>query len=41
MAARPEKIDVHSHFLPLFYREACQANGHSEPDGFPVLPVRT
>ncbi|EXJ69318.1 uncharacterized protein A1O5_07354 [Cladophialophora psammophila CBS 110553] len=38
MALRPEKIDVHSHFLPSFYREACRANGHGAPDGYPILP---
>lgn len=39
MAKIPEKIDVHSHFLSSVYREHCRANGHSAPDGFPVLPV--
>ena len=32
------KIDVHSHFLPLAYRQACIDNGHSSPDGMPFLP---
>lgn len=32
------KIDVHAHFLPDFYREACLANGHENPDGMPYLP---
>lgn len=34
----PHKIDVHSHFLPPFYQEACRANGHANPDGMPYLP---
>lgn len=33
------KIDVHSHFLPPFYREACLETGHGKPDGMPALPV--
>jgi 6-methylsalicylate decarboxylase len=32
------KIDVHAHYLPADYREALIANGHAEPDGFPVMP---
>lgn len=39
MSERPEKIDVHSHYLPAIYREQCKANGHGSPDGFPILPV--
>lgn len=34
----PYKIDVHSHFLPPTYRQACQENGHANPDGMPYLP---
>ena len=33
------KIDVHSHFLPPFYREALASTGHSKPDGMPKIPV--
>lgn len=33
------RIDTHSHYLPDFYREALQANGHSKPDGMPAVPV--
>ena len=40
MSKQPEKIDVHSHYLPATYREQCKANGHGSPDGFPFLPVR-
>ncbi|EME38488.1 amidohydrolase 2-like protein [Dothistroma septosporum NZE10] len=29
----PSKIDVHSHFLPDFYQDACRRHGHSNPDG--------
>jgi predicted TIM-barrel fold metal-dependent hydrolase len=32
------RIDVHSHFLPPFYREALANNGHSHPDGMPAIP---
>jgi predicted TIM-barrel fold metal-dependent hydrolase len=32
------KIDVHSHFLPPTYRQACLENGHANPDGMPALP---
>lgn len=34
----PRRIDVHSHFLPPFYRKALAANGHSKPDGMPAIP---
>jgi hypothetical protein len=37
--AHQEKVDVHSHFLPRFYRQACLDNGHGKPDGMPALPV--
>lgn len=32
------RIDTHSHYLPDFYREALQANGHAKPDGMPRVP---
>ncbi|QIX00655.1 hypothetical protein AMS68_006172 [Peltaster fructicola] len=32
------KIDVHVHFLPPAYRQACIDNGHKNPDGMPYLP---
>lgn len=35
----PSRIDVHSHFLPPFYREALANNGHSNPDGMPAIPT--
>jgi 6-methylsalicylate decarboxylase len=38
VSAAVSKIDVHAHYLPADYREALIANGHAEPDGFPVLP---
>ncbi|KAF1918893.1 hypothetical protein BDU57DRAFT_511673 [Ampelomyces quisqualis] len=34
----PQRIDVHSHFLPPFYREALASNGHTHPDGMPAIP---
>jgi predicted TIM-barrel fold metal-dependent hydrolase len=34
----PRRIDVHSHFLPPFYRTALAENGHSKPDGMPAIP---
>ena len=33
-----EKIDVHSHYCPDFYKQACEANGHKYPDGMPGVP---
>jgi 6-methylsalicylate decarboxylase len=35
------RIDVHSHFLPDFYREAATAAGHAQPDGIAELPAWT
>lgn len=32
------RIDVHSHYLPDFYREALAAAGHTRPDGMPAIP---
>lgn len=32
------KIDIHSHFLPDFYRQALLDNGHEHPDGMPGPP---
>jgi hypothetical protein len=37
--ARRHRIDTHSHFLPEFYREALETNGHKNPDGMPAVPV--
>jgi len=37
--AEQGKIDVHSHFLPPFYRKACLETDHGEPDGMPAIPV--
>jgi hypothetical protein len=34
-----ERIDVHSHFLPPFYREELEKTGHHKPDGMPGIPV--
>ncbi|CAA9963124.1 Amidohydrolase protein [Pyrenophora teres f. maculata] len=34
----PQRIDVHSHFLPPFYRTALSEHGHSRPDGMPAIP---
>jgi predicted TIM-barrel fold metal-dependent hydrolase len=34
----PRRIDVHSHFLPPFYRTALAAHGHTHPDGMPAIP---
>ncbi|KAH7396118.1 hypothetical protein BKA66DRAFT_509212 [Pyrenochaeta sp. MPI-SDFR-AT-0127] len=34
----PRRVDVHSHFLPPFYRTALAENGHSHPDGMPAIP---
>jgi predicted TIM-barrel fold metal-dependent hydrolase len=34
----PRRLDVHSHFLPPFYRTALAQNGHTHPDGMPAIP---
>ncbi|KAF2171605.1 hypothetical protein M409DRAFT_63248 [Zasmidium cellare ATCC 36951] len=34
----PSRIDVHAHFLPSFYQDACREHGHANPDGMPYLP---
>ncbi|KAK4979548.1 hypothetical protein LTR66_010451 [Elasticomyces elasticus] len=34
----PPRIDVHSHYLPPFYRKALQEKGHGNPDGMPAIP---
>ena len=33
------RIDVHAHFVPAAYRNACEAAGHVQPGGFPALPA--
>ncbi|KAG4441838.1 hypothetical protein IFR05_002702 [Cadophora sp. M221] len=33
-----EKIDIHAHFIPPFYREASLKTGHGKPDGMPAIP---
>ncbi|KAF1847891.1 amidohydrolase 2 [Cucurbitaria berberidis CBS 394.84] len=38
MAPLSRRIDVHSHFLPPFYRKALAENGHLHPDGMPAIP---
>jgi 6-methylsalicylate decarboxylase len=32
------RIDVHTHYLPDFYREALVAAGHEHPDGIAAIP---
>ena len=39
--ASSERIDVHAHFIPPFYRGELLATGHGQPDGMPRLPVTT
>ena len=34
-----KRIDVHSHFLPDFYRIAADEAGYGKPDGIPGLPA--
>lgn len=34
-----DRIDVHAHFVPDFYRVALIAAGMTRPDGFPVIPA--
>ncbi len=33
-----QAIDVHAHYLTQTYRQACEAAGQVQPDGFPLLP---
>lgn len=33
-----QAVDVHAHYLTPTYRQACEAAGLSQPDGFPMLP---
>ena len=37
---RHPRIDVHSHIIPSFYREALISSGITKPDGMPTIPVR-
>ena len=39
--APAQKIDVHSHFVPPKYKQQCEENGHSHPDGMPAVPSWT
>ena len=36
-----QAIDVHAHYLTETYRQACEAAGQFQPDGFPMLPEWT
>ena len=36
-----DRIDVHAHFVPDFYRDALVAAGQAKPDGFPTIPAWT
>jgi len=33
-----ERIDLHAHYIPDFYREALLAAGQAQPDGIPAIP---
>lgn len=33
-----QKIDMHAHFLPPFYRDALLEHGYAHPDGMPGIP---
>ena len=33
-----QKVDVHAHFLPPFYRDALLNHGYAQPDGMPGIP---
>jgi predicted TIM-barrel fold metal-dependent hydrolase len=35
----PNKIDLHAHFIPDFYRAALTEAGHAEPDGMKEIPA--
>jgi 6-methylsalicylate decarboxylase len=32
------RVDLHTHFIPAFYREALLAADKGQPDGIPALP---
>jgi hypothetical protein len=34
-----DKIDLHSHYVPDFWREESIKAGYGEPDGIPGIPV--
>ena len=36
-----QRVDIHAHFIPPSYRQACFEAGHGKPDGMPKLPVNT
>jgi 6-methylsalicylate decarboxylase len=38
IALATDRIDLHAHFLPDFYREVLIAEGQDRPDGIPGLP---
>lgn len=38
MTAKPDRIDVHAHFVPDFYAQALRDAGINHPDGFPFIP---
>lgn len=33
------RVDIHSHFIPPFWREESIKYGYGQPDGMPVIPV--
>lgn len=33
-----DRIDVHAHYVPDFYRSALEAAGHTRPDGIKAIP---
>lgn len=39
MPGLPEKIDVHSHYIPSAYRRHCEEVRRDGFDGIPSLPV--
>jgi hypothetical protein len=39
--SRYPKVDVHSHFVPDFYRDELVATGNEKVDGMPGIPVST
>ncbi|KAA6415664.1 MAG: hypothetical protein FRX48_00382 [Lasallia pustulata] len=34
----PERIDVHTHFVPPEWRNTCEEMGFGQPDGMPAIP---
>lgn len=41
ISQKVDRVDIHAHFVPAFYREALGEAGLSEPDGIRAMPSGT